>query len=168
VDKQLSDLSVRVGVALRQQALTVATAESCTGGWIAQLITCTAGSSAWFDRGFVTYSNDAKIEMLGVYPETIARFGAVSRETVAEMASGALKNSHAAMSLATSGIAGPGGGSPGKPVGTVCFAWCKCDEQAQTECHHFVGDREAVRRQAVVCALNGLLARLKDGAKAVP
>ncbi|MDR2000768.1 MAG: nicotinamide-nucleotide amidohydrolase family protein, partial [Zoogloeaceae bacterium] len=128
MDDQLSNLSLRVGDVLRQQALTLATAESCTGGWIAQVITHTAGSSAWFDRGFVTYSNDAKIEMLGVNPETLARFGAISPETAAAMASGALANSSATIALAVSGIAGPTGGSPDKPVGTVCFAWCKLGE----------------------------------------
>lgn len=161
MDTRLSDLSVHVGSALSQLKLTVTTAESCTGGWVAQAITQTSGSSGWFDRGFITYSNDAKVEMLGVHPDTIVKFGAVSQETVAEMAAGALVNSNAMISLAVSGVAGPGGGSPDKPVGTVCFAWCKLGEEPQTERHHFDGDRESVRHQAVVCALEGLLARLK-------
>jgi nicotinamide-nucleotide amidase len=161
MDNRLRDLSLHVGSTLSHLKLTVATAESCTGGWVAQVITHTSGSSGWFDRGFITYSNDAKVEMLGVHPDTIAKFGAVSQETVAEMAAGALVNSNAMISLAVSGVAGPGGGSPDKPVGTVCFAWCKLGEEPQTERHHFDGDRESVRHQAVVCALEGLLARLK-------
>jgi len=161
MDTQLTELSQRVGQALTRLNLTLATAESCTGGWVAQVVTHTAGSSAWFDRGFVTYANDAKIEMLGVDPETIAEFGAVSQETAAEMAAGALVNSNAMISLAVSGVAGPSGGSPDKPVGTVCFAWCKLGDEPQTERHRFDGDRESVRLQAVVCALEGLLARLK-------
>jgi len=161
MDAQLTELSQRVGQALTRLNLTLATAESCTGGWVAQVVTHTAGSSAWFDRGFITYSNDAKIEMLGVDPDTIAEFGAVSQETAAEMAAGVLVNSNAMISLAVSGVAGPSGGSPDKPVGTVCFAWCKLGDEPQTERHRFDGDRESVRHQAVVCALEGLLARLK-------
>ena len=138
----------------------IATAESCTGGWAAQVITHTAGSSAWFERGFVTYSNEAKMEMLGVRPETLELFGAVSQETAAEMAAGALKNSNALISMAITGIAGPAGGSPGKPVGTVCFGWCRAGGTAETETAVFAGDREAVRRLAVVRALRGLLFRL--------
>jgi nicotinamide-nucleotide amidase len=161
MDAQLIELSQRVGQALTRLDLTLATAESCTGGWVAQVVTHTPGSSGWFDRGFITYANDAKIEMLGVDPETIAEFGAVSQETAADMAAGALVNSNAMISLAVSGVAGPSGGSPDKPVGTVCFAWCKLGDEPHTERHHFDGDRESVRRQAVVCALEGLLARLK-------
>lgn len=161
MDAQLSDLSRRVGDALTGVGVTLATAESCTGGWVSQVVTHTAGSSAWFERGFVTYANDAKVEMLGVNPETITTHGAVSPETVAEMAVGALINSNALIALAVSGVAGPSGGSPDKPVGTVCFAWCKLGDEPQTERHRFDGDREAIRHQAVVCALEGLLARLK-------
>ncbi len=161
MDAQLNELSKRVGEALKHQEITLTTAESCTGGWISQVVTHTSGSSAWFERGFVTYANAAKVEMLGVNPETIATYGAVSPETVAEMAAGALINSNAMISLAVSGVAGPSGGSPDKPVGTVCFAWCKLGDEPQTERHHFAGDREAIRQQAVVCALEGLLARLK-------
>jgi len=139
----------------------LATAESCTGGWVAQVVTHTAGSSAWFERGFVTYANDAKVEMLGVSRETLAAHGAVSPETAAEMAAGALENSKAMISLAITGIAGPTGGSPDKPVGTVCFAWCSRGNPAETARRQFAGDRETVRRQAVVFALEGLLARAK-------
>jgi nicotinamide-nucleotide amidase len=161
MDTKLQELSQQVGLALTRHDLTLATAESCTGGWVAEVVTQTPGSSGWFDRGFITYSNDAKVEMLGVDPEVIAKYGAVSQETAAEMAAGALVNSNAMISLAVSGVAGPSGGSPDKPVGTVCFAWCKLGDEPQTERHHYAGDRESVRHQAVVCALEGLLARLK-------
>jgi nicotinamide-nucleotide amidase len=160
MDADLSALSESVGAACCQRRLLLATAESCTGGWVSQVITHTSGSSAWFERGFVTYSNAAKIQMLGVRPETLQGFGAVSPETAAEMADGALKNSNAMISLAITGIAGPTGGSPGKPVGTVCFAWCRTGVAATAETVVFAGDREAIRRQAVVYALRGLLARL--------
>ncbi|MBK9018510.1 MAG: CinA family protein [Sulfuritalea sp.] len=160
MDADLIALSESVAVPCRQRRLLLATAESCTGGWVAQVITHTAGSSAWFDRGFVTYSNEAKIEMLGVPAETLAEFGAVSQETAADMATGALKNSNAMFSLAITGIAGPTGGSPGKPVGTVCFAWCRRGEKPDAETRQFAGDREAIRRQAVVHALQGLLRRI--------
>ena len=164
MEPELLALSASVGAAALaksgQHQLLLATAESCTGGWAAQVITHTAGSSAWFERGFVTYSNQAKVDMLGVRQETLDRYGAVSQETAAEMAAGALKNSKAMISLAITGIAGPTGGSPGKPVGTVCFAWCRVGEAAVTETAVFAGDREAVRRQAVLHALRGLLLRL--------
>lgn len=160
MDADLAALSEALGSACRQRRLLLATAESCTGGWAAQAITHTAGSSEWFERGFVTYSNEAKVEMLGVRPKTLEQFGAVSQETAAEMAAGALKNSNAMISLAITGIAGPTGGSPGKPVGTVCFAWCRVGETAETDTAVFAGDREAIRRQAVVHALRGLLVRL--------
>ena len=160
MDAELILLSESVGSACHQRRLLLATAESCTGGWAAQVITHTAGSSEWFERGFVTYSNDAKVELLGVSPEILAQFGAVSPETAAAMAEGALNNSKALISLAITGIAGPTGGSPGKPVGTVCFAWCRVGQTADTETRVFAGDREAVRRQAVIHALQGLLPQL--------
>ena len=160
MDADLVALSESVGAACRTRGLLLTTAESCTGGWIAQVITHTAGSSAWFDRGFVTYSNEAKTDMLSVKPETLQEFGAVSQETAGEMAAGALKNSNSMISLAITGIAGPTGGSPGKPVGTVCFAWCRVGGNAEVETAHFAGDREAIRRQAAVYALRGLLKRL--------
>jgi nicotinamide-nucleotide amidase len=139
----------------------VATAESCTGGWVAQVITHTAGSSAWFERGFITYSNAAKMEMLGVRAATLTEHGAVSEATACEMAAGALAKSTASISLAVTGIAGPTGGSKTKPVGTICFAWCRVGEAAQAETQHFAGDREAIRRQAVMHALQGLLKRIE-------
>ena len=161
MDADLAALSERVGAVLRERGLTLATAESCTGGWAAQVVTHTAGSSAWFERGFVTYANEAKMAMLGVAPETLAAHGAVSPETAREMAMGALNNSNAMISLAVTGIAGPTGGSPGKPVGTVCFAWCSRGSAPETARRHFAGNREEVRRQAVVFALEGLLSRVK-------
>ncbi|MCK9389036.1 MAG: CinA family protein [Sulfuritalea sp.] len=171
MDADLVALSAAVATAAltpsRQRRLLIATAESCTGGWAAQVITHTAGSSAWFERGFVTYSNEAKVDMLGVRAETLEKFGAVSQETAAEMAEGALNNSNALISLAITGIAGPTGGSPGKPVGTVCFAWCRVGETAVAETAVFAGDREAIRRQAVIHALRGLLLRLDAPCKPV-
>ena len=159
MDSELIALSESVGAACRQRRLLLATAESCTGGWAAQVITHTAGSSAWFERGFVTYANEAKVGMLGVRPETLQEFGAVSPETAAEMAVGALTNSNAMISMAITGIAGPTGGSPGKPVGTVCFAWCRTGASPEMETRIFAGDREGVRRQAVIHALRGFLLR---------
>jgi nicotinamide-nucleotide amidase len=164
MDAELLALSETVGAACRRPGLTVATAESCTGGWAAQVITHTAGSSAWFERGFVTYANAAKVEMLGVREESLAQSGAVSTETAEEMAIGALKNSKALISLSITGIAGPSGGSPDKPVGTVCFAWCLRNADGSpgapsSERRLFTGDRETIRRKAVIHALTGLVAR---------
>jgi nicotinamide-nucleotide amidase len=124
------------------------------------VLTHTPGSSAWFERGFITYANEAKIEMLGVRPETLAAHGAISIETAAEMAAGAIERSHASISLAITGLAGPTGGSSRKPVGTVCFAWCRRGEPPEAEVCRFDGDREGIRRQSVIHALEGLLARL--------
>ena len=139
------------------------TAESCTGGWVAQAVTSVAGSSDWFERGYVTYSNAAKREALGVRETTLARYGAVSEETAREMARGALKMSRGALrpnrraiALSVTGIAGPGGGAPGKPVGTVCFAWAQGRKLA-SETKRFRGGRNKVRRQSVIHALRGLL-----------
>ena len=141
----------------------LATAESCTGGWAAQAMTAIAGSSVWFERGFVTYSNDAKQEMLGVSAATLKNHGAVSEETAREMALGALARSKASVSLAVTGVAGPTGGSDAKPVGTVCFAWARKGGTVRSETRRFAGDREAVRRQSVVRALEGVLEVLAGG-----
>lgn len=169
MDAELRLLSEAVGAALMRQQSMLACAESCTGGWVAAVVTATAGSSNWFERGFVTYSDAAKQEMLGVPAETLATHGAVSEETARAMAAGALAHSHAKIALAVTGIAGPGGGSPSKPVGTVCFSWCREGEPAMSETRRFSGEREAVRRQALVHALSELLARLEDTpAKTVP
>jgi len=153
----LDILAQQVGAQLHKQALTLVTAESCTGGWVAKVVTDIAGSSTWFERGFITYTNVAKQELLGVRAETLAAHGAVSEVTVAEMAEGALARSHAQVSLAVSGIAGPGGATLYKPVGLVCFAWSRADQSTVTAVEHFTGDRDAIRRQAVARALRGVL-----------
>jgi nicotinamide-nucleotide amidase len=152
-------LVARLGRALTARQWTVATAESCTGGLIAAAITGVAGSSAWFDRGFVTYSNEAKVQMLGVRAETLARHGAVSEATAREMAAGALAGSRADLAVAVTGVAGPAGGTPEKPVGMVCFAWARRDGPIEARTAHFAGDRAAVRAAAVAAALEGLAGR---------
>lgn len=160
---ELGDLSEKLGKLLLVQKKFIAVAESCTGGWVAKCLTDVAGSSGWFERGFVTYSNAAKREMLGVPAATLEAHGAVSEPTVLAMAEGALQHSHAGVAVAISGIAGPGGAGPGKPVGTVCMAWCEAGGRSRVETRHFAGDRAAVRRQAVQHALGGLLELLQDG-----
>jgi nicotinamide-nucleotide amidase len=156
----LEALAARVGAALFANRLTLATAESCTGGGVSQCLTAIAGSSAWFECGFVTYSNAAKREMLGVPEATLTAHGAVSQPVAVAMAEGALRHSRAGWALAITGIAGPDGGSAEKPVGTVCFAWAARDGGTATETRHFAGDRRAVRAQSVERALKGLLDRL--------
>lgn len=146
--------------ALQAKGWMLATAESCTGGWIAKVCTDLAGSSVWFERGFVTYSNEAKQDMLGVKAETLVQYGAVSEAVTAEMATGALRHSRAQLAVSVSGIAGPGGGSATKPVGMVCFGWAVQGGEVRTETCHFDGDREAVRLQAVEHALCGVLGLL--------
>jgi nicotinamide-nucleotide amidase len=153
----MNELAEKLGQRLKARGALLVTAESCTGGWAAQAVTAIAGSSDWFERGFVTYSNQAKEEMLGVRHETIARDGAVSEATAREMALGALERSRGTIALAITGIAGPTGGSATKPVGTVCFAWARKGHAASTETRRFSGDREAVRRQSVEYALRKLL-----------
>jgi nicotinamide-nucleotide amidase len=160
VNDNIIDLAARVGQALHARNLKLCTAESCTGGGVAQAITEIAGSSNWFERGFVTYSNEAKQEMLDVPAALLEQHGAVSEEVAAAMASGALANSRAQVALSTTGIAGPGGAVPGKPVGTVCFGWA-LDGKVRTERLVFAGDRQAVREQTVVHALQGLLQALQ-------
>jgi nicotinamide-nucleotide amidase len=155
--EDLNTLAQEVGRALKKHGLMLATAESCTGGWAAQMITSVAGSSEWFERGFVSYTNLSKREMLGVKTTILSRFGAVSEQTARAMAEGALLHSHAQVAFAITGIAGPSGGTPEKPVGTVCFAWAGKKRDSNSAKHLFTGDREAVRRQAVVTALQGLL-----------
>lgn len=159
----LSFLSRRAGKALKDKGHILVTAESCTGGWVAQAVTSIAGSSEWFERGYVTYSNAAKREALGVRKATLDRHGAVSEPTAREMARGALKRSRGALgrargiiALSVTGIAGPGGGLPGKPVGTVCFAWAQ-GRKIRSETRRYKGGRRNVRRQSVVHALRGVL-----------
>ncbi|MDC9597674.1 nicotinamide-nucleotide amidase [Xenorhabdus anantnagensis] len=159
-EKILNQLSIELGKRLKQRKLSVTCAESCTGGWIAKVITDIAGSSVYFNRSFVTYSNDAKHEMLGISPESLARFGAVSEQVVKEMAAGALIAAKADVSVAVSGIAGPDGGSKEKPTGTVWFGFAfHVDEDIQTVTYrqHFSGDRDSVRLQAVIFSLKTLL-----------
>jgi nicotinamide-nucleotide amidase len=156
VTNNITDLAARVGQALHARELLLSTAESCTGGGVAQAVTEVAGSSAWFDCGFVTYSNASKSAMLDVPAALIAQCGAVSEEVAAAMAQGALANSAAQVALSTTGIAGPTGAVPGKPVGTVCFAWSRAGT-THTERLVFGGDRAAVREQATIHALTGLL-----------
>ena len=159
----MNDLARKVGERLKARRALLVTAESCTGGWVSQAVTAIAGSSDWFERGFVTYSNAAKEEMLGVRPATISKHGAVSEETAREMALGALQHSRGTIALAITGIAGPSGGSAAKPVGTVCFAWARKGHDAGAETRRFSGDREAVRRQSVDHALRKLLDLLDAG-----
>ena len=155
-------LARRLGERLKAANAVLATAESCTGGWAAQVVTSVAGSSSWFDRGFVTYSDASKQQMLGVRAETLRSHGAVSEETAREMARGALERSHATVAVSITGIAGPGGGSAEKPVGTVCFAWV-FPEGTKSETRRFPGDREGIRRQSVILALEGVLEALQGG-----
>ena len=154
---ELNRLAVDAGAALKQRGWVLATAESCTGGWVGEVVTSVAGSSHWYDRGFITYTNESKQDMLNVSAQTLGEFGAVSEQTVREMAEGALKFSRADIALAISGIAGPGGATPGKPVGTVCMAWALRNGSGELQTFHFQGDRAEVRRQAVVAALRGVL-----------
>ncbi|MDD5241351.1 MAG: nicotinamide-nucleotide amidohydrolase family protein [Sulfuricella sp.] len=161
MDEMLYRLAEEVGKALQQRSMMLAAAESCTGGWVCEAVTAVPGSSGWFDRGFITYTNEAKQEMLGVSAATLANFGAVSEQTAREMASGTLKNSRAQAALAVSGVAGPGGGTVEKPVGTVCFSWGLANDAVSSETRIFAGERSEVRRQAVAYALQGLLARLE-------
>ena len=156
----IATLAIELGAVLKERNLMLALAESCTGGMVAQSITSVAGSSAWFDRGFVTYSNVSKIEMLGVRAETLEKFGAVSEETALEMAIGCLKHSHAQLSGSITGIAGPDGGTVDKPVGTVCFAWAGEKLLLSTTTKRFFGNREEVRQQAAIAWMAGLTERL--------
>lgn len=155
-DEALEALASEVGAWLRERGWMLTTAESCTGGWISTAVTAIAGSSQWFDRGFVTYSYAAKEDMLGVSHDSIVRHGAVSETVVREMAAGALEGSVAQVALAVSGIAGPGGATAGKPVGTVCFAWAVRGGGIACETRYFSGDRHQVRRQTVHHALRQL------------
>jgi len=160
----MKKLAQQLGRRLKKKRQVLVTAESCTGGWAAQAVTSVAGSSAWFDRGFVTYSNDAKHELLNVSKNTLKTHGAVSEQTAREMALGALANSKGTVAVAITGIAGPGGGSREKPVGTVCFAWAH-GKAVGTETCRFRGGRESVRRQSVVHALEGVMSFLMNGAR---
>lgn len=156
-DAKLNTLATELGRRLLARGLKLVTAESCTGGWIAKCITDIAGSSEWFECGYVTYSNEAKLSDLGVSADTLSMHGAVSEQTVREMAMGAAQRGQAPLAVAVSGIAGPEGGNADKPVGTVWIAWHWSDRHVTARRFQFDGDREAVRRQAVAAALQGLL-----------
>lgn len=160
--ESLTALATLVGTRLKAQRQLLVTAESCTGGWIAQAVTAVAGSSDWFERGYVSYSNASKQDALGVSERTLERFGAVSEETAREMASGALAVSRASVAVAVTGIAGPSGGSAEKPVGMVCFAWAFKERPPCSETRRFAGDRGEVRRQSVIRALQGLIEVLDE------
>ena len=155
-DDELDRLAQALGERLLATRHILVTAESCTGGWIAKCMTDVVGSSAWFDCGMAAYSYEAKQALLGVRPQTLEAYGAVSRETVVEMVSGALVHSGASVAVAVTGIAGPGGGSADKPVGTVWIGWKRRGGYARAELFHFDGDRDAVRRQTVAAALRGV------------
>lgn len=156
-DEELHQLAIELGDKLRARGWMLATAESCTGGWVGQLLTSLPGSSEWYERGFITYANAAKVEMLSVPADLIETLGAVSEETAAAMAAGALKHSHAQAALAISGIAGPGGGTPQKPVGLVCYGWALADGTVMSSTCRLGGNREEVRSRAVAAALRGLI-----------
>lgn len=158
---EIDVLARKLGERLLAAGVMCATAESCTGGLVAGAITDIAGSSGWFERGFVTYSNEAKMELLGVSERTLAEHGAVSEPTARAMAEGAVARSRARLAVAITGVAGPGGGTPGKPVGMVCLAWAATGQPTVSVTRHFPGDRAQVREASVVAALEGLLAGLE-------
>ena len=156
MDTELYEIAQQMGLLLTSKGIKIATAESCTGGWISQMITEVSGSSAWFDRGFVTYSNTSKIEMLGINSKTLDIYGAVSAETAIEMVKGTLKYSHADCAIAVTGMAGPTGETPDKPIGTVFIAWGYKDQRIKVTQHQFSGNRYDIRRQTVKMALKGV------------
>ena len=161
-DQTLHHLAKQVGLALTRQGLMLASAESCTGGWLGQIVTSIPGSSAWYESGFITYTANSKQEMLGVSTKILKEYGEVSEQTAREMAHGAVTRSSAQVAVSITGIAGPGGGTTNKPVGMVCFAWEMKDNHKRSETRHFSGDREAVRQQSVAVAMQGLIALLRD------
>ena len=162
-DACLHSVAAELGEKLVSRNMLMATAESCTGGWVSKIITDLDGSSSWFECALVTYHNEAKQEFLGVNPQTIKEHGAVSEQTVKEMVLGLLERCNAGIGVSISGIAGPGGGTAEKPVGTVCMAWARPGRFLESMKFHFTGDREAVRRQAVYEALTGLERLLENG-----
>jgi nicotinamide-nucleotide amidase len=161
-DAELAAWAEQVALEVQQRGLMLVTAESCTGGWIAKTLTDLSGSSAWFEGGVVSYGNEAKVSLLGVQRETLARTGAVSAETVLQMVSGVLDRFAAGIAVAVTGIAGPSGGTAEKPVGTVWIGWKRRGGEARAELFHFDGDREAVRRRTVATALAGIRKTLTE------
>ena len=160
-DLALNQRAQALGQVLGAGGHQLITAESCTGGWIAKVCTDQVGCSAWFDRGLVAYSYEAKTDLMGVAPAMLEAHGAVSELVAAAMVDGARQRSRASIALSVTGIAGPGGGLPGKPVGMVCFGWSVLDGDTETETHYFAGDRERIRRATVLTALQGVLDRLR-------
>ncbi|TDJ64142.1 MAG: CinA family protein [Proteobacteria bacterium] len=160
---RLESSARRLGDILRKQGRLMVTAESCTGGWIAQTVTAIAGSSQWFDRGYITYSNRAKREVLGVAERSLITYGAVSAEIAAQMALGALEAAKVAVAVAVTGVAGPDGGTRENPVGTVWFGWCIAGGLPVTKLERFDGDRRSVRAQTVAIALDGLIELTSTG-----
>ena len=163
-DSLIEALSAELGSLLAARGWRVTAAESCTGGLVAAAITATAGSSSWFDQAFITYSNAAKVDALGVADGVLEAHGAVSEAVACAMADGARARAAADVAVAVTGIAGPGGGTAQKPVGTVCFAWATRNASVVSATRRFDGDRTAIRRASVVAALEGLIARVREGA----
>jgi nicotinamide-nucleotide amidase len=161
-EQEIHHLLVKVAALLTERGWRMATAESCTGGWIAKCCTDMEGSSGWFDRGYITYSYRAKEQMLGVSHDDLLKYGAVSEAVASQMATAAKEHSKVGVSVSATGIAGPGGGMPGKPVGMVCFGWCIGDQPVDCDHSVFSGDREAVRQQTVKHALEGIISRLES------
>ena len=161
-DLDISYIVKNIATVLLQKKWLLCSAESCTGGWLAKSCTDLSGSSSWFDGGFVTYSDQAKQNLLGVKQTVLKQYGAFSEEAVIAMAEGALQHSTANISVAITGIAGPSGATIGKPIGTVWFAWAIKDFNVTTKLHHFSGDRETIRRQAVIIALKGIIKNARD------
>ncbi len=161
-DAHLEDLTQQLAHTLQTNKSLLVTAESCTGGWLGKLCTDLSGSSSWYDRGFITYSNQAKQDLLGVSASTLQTFGAVSKQTAIEMAEGALAHSQSNIAVSITGIAGPDGGSDEKPVGTVYIAWAMENRPSCYCHHHFNGDRQAIRRQAMEKALEGIIKNARD------
>lgn len=164
-DQKLFLLANELGDLLIQRGIMLVSAESCTGGWIGQTITAIAGSSRWYERGFITYSNLSKQEMLGVDERVLNKFGAVSEQIASQMASGAISHSHAQISIAVTGIAGPGGATEGKPVGMICHGWAIKDGLVKSAVCMLEGDRETIRKQAVAIALQGAIDLLHEDIK---
>ena len=159
-ETKVAGLLAKVASLLTARNWRMATAESCTGGWIAKCCTDVTGSSAWFDRAYIAYSYRAKEPMLGITHDDLLKYGAVSEEIAGQMATGAKEHSNVAVTVSATGIAGPGGGMPGKPVGLVYFGWCINSQPASCDAVVFTGDRESVRQQTVLHALDGIISRL--------